>query len=331
MRRRRFLPMEELDFTVDDSLMTIRVFPNQDYPVTARCFQMSLLSMQLIRWHWHEELELIIVESGTVIVKTEAYNAELHAGQGLFLNRNLLHCITTPENEDCTFYSLRFHPRFMFGSISDSISDKYLTPVLNSEEFRYLVLDNETEISKDLLKLGQEVVELNLEKPKGFELEVKALLCQFWRRLITNISSLPMPVEQSTASTFDGHRIKLAIRYIEHHYAEAMALEGIAESIHLSKSECCRCFKRTLGITPFEYLLKYRIFMSVRKMQQKDPVADTISVLASSVGFNSASYYNKVFRKYMHCTPLEYKRRLLSSPDALLDDSFLLLSPAKKD
>lgn len=327
MKRKNLTQTEELNFSADDSLMTLRVFPNQDYPVHTHYFQMSLLSMQMIRWHWHEEMEIIIVEKGTALLKTEATTIELNAGQGIFLNSNLLHAINGKDNEDCALFSLRFHPRFLFGTIRDSISEKYLTPVLSNGEFRYLVLNNETPVSQELLQFGKQMIDLDLEKPAGYEMNVKGLLCQFWGRLVTNISALPTPPRQSMASTFDAHRIKTAIRYIEDHYSEGMALEGIADSIHLSKSECCRCFKRTLGITPFEYLLKYRIFISVRKMQRKDPVADTISDLAASVGFNSASYYNKVFRKYLHCTPLEYKRRILTSPDSMEDTSFLLLSP----
>ena len=86
---------------------------------------------------------------------------------------------------------------------------------------------------------------------------------------------------------------------------EAVTLDDIANSIMVSKSECCRCFKRTLGITPFEYLMKYRIQESAKRIQRRPQ--DSISEIAGSVGFNNTSYFNKIFKKYMECTPSEYR------------------------
>ena len=89
---------------------------------------------------------------------------------------------------------------------------------------------------------------------------------------------------------------------------ETVTLEDISSSIMVSKSECCRCFKRTLNVTPFEYLMKYRILESTKRMDRKP--LDSISEIAGSVGFNNTSYYNKIFKKYMDCTPTEYRNTI---------------------
>ena len=86
-------------------------------------------------------------------------------------------------------------------------------------------------------------------------------------------------------------------------------LDEIAESIHISKSECCRCFQRVLRVTPFEYLLKYRIFYATKLIQQQDPAASSISNLAITVGFGNISYFNKVFKRVLNMTPTEYKKQ----------------------
>ena len=108
--------------------------------------------------------------------------------------------------------------------------------------------------------------------------------------------------------------MKEAILYIEEHYSENITLDDLAASIHLSKSECCRCFKRTLQLTPFEYLMKYRIFRAASILQMNVPAPRSMSALAFSVGFNNASYFNKVFKQYLHCTPSEYKRKIKNNP-----------------
>ena len=106
----------------------------------------------------------------------------------------------------------------------------------------------------------------------------------------------------------DEARAKEAIRYIEEHYANPISLDDIAASIHVSKSECCRCIRRCMKMTPFEYLMKYRIFVAAGILCDDDS-DESIATLASRVGFNSSSYFNKLFRKYLKCTPTQYKAR----------------------
>ena len=108
-------------------------------------------------------------------------------------------------------------------------------------------------------------------------------------------------------------RVKKAILFIQDHYRDAITLDHIAESIHVSKSECCRCFKRTTKEAPFDHLLIYRVFESARRMQRADASADSIQTLSKAVGFHNASYYNKIFKKYMGCTPTQYREIIKKS------------------
>ena len=42
-------------------------------------------------------------------------------------------------------------------------------------------------------------------------------------------------------------------------------------------------------------------------MQRSDPSADTMQSLSDAVGFNNASYYNRIFKKFMGMTPTAYR------------------------
>ena len=112
----------------------------------------------------------------------------------------------------------------------------------------------------------------------------------------------------------DESRTKAAITYIMEHYEEPITLQDIADSIHISKSECCRCFKRCLQLTPFDYLLKYRIYSAVDLLAQ-DSSTLSISDIALKVGFNSSSYFNKLFKKYIGYTPSAYKKILAQNTE----------------
>ena len=102
----------------------------------------------------------------------------------------------------------------------------------------------------------------------------------------------------------DEERVKGALTYIASHYNEPITLEDISDSVHISKSECCRFFKKQMGMTIFDYILYLRIQNSLPLLKKEDSITE----VAAKVGFSSPSYYSQIFKRYMKCTPMEYKK-----------------------
>ena len=173
-----------------------------------------------------------------------------------------------------------------------------------------MLLEESDSVGAQILDTVNSVIAVNMTKKYGYELVTKSYLCQLWGILLQNV--VPQNAEKHKAGklSLDEVRVKEAILYIEEHYSEHITLDQLADSIHTSKSECCRCFKRTLQLTPIEYLMKYRIFKAANMIYIDDPASHSISNLAFSVGFNNASYFNKVFKQYLKCTPKEYRRNI---------------------
>lgn len=281
-----------------------------DFPVGASFISLDKLHLNIIHWHWHEEIEFLIINSGHVLLIMSDETILLSPGEGVFLNQNQLHSLRARDGENCSLYTLKFHPAFLFGYGQTTLSAKYLTPVLSSPDLHYLMLREDDPVSSEILTLVSDTLACCLAKRFGYELKVKSLLCSLWALLLPFATPAKELSGTSGQASLDGTRIKQALSFIEEKHMEPLTLEEIASSIHVSKSECCRCFQRSIGITPFEYLLKFRIFESTKKMMRQDEVAKSISTLAASVGFNSTSYYNKLFKKYLNCTPSEYKKSL---------------------
>lgn len=47
--------------------------------------------------------------------------------------------------------------------------------------------------------------------------------------------------------------------YIHTHYADALSLKDIADAGMMSIAQCNRCFNKMLNVTPYEYLIQYRL------------------------------------------------------------------------
>lgn len=280
-----------------------------DYPVAVYLNNLKDLYDHSVSWHWHEEIEIVLVKEGKAIFSANDNSFELTEGQGLFLNRNVLHSMHPCEGENCIFYSLVFHLSIIAPLGNNLIANKYIFPLMTS--LRFLVLDSSVESHKEMLAFALAACKVNEQQAFGYEFETRKYLTDFWLMLLKYQQQT-----QTEPSLFnpkiisDTNRTKAAMSFIQKHYTEPITLMEIADSIHVSKSECCRCFKRVLNLSPFEYLMQYRIFMAANIIVTSDYAS--FSDLAIQVGFNSSSYFNKVFKKYAHCTPSEYRKKHLS-------------------
>lgn len=280
---------------------------NLEYPVGTYLVNFNDLYTEFVRWHWHDEVEISFVINGRAKFLINDETFLLSEGQAIFINHNILHAAHPIENESCTYVSIVFQPFFLFGHGQTKLAAAYLNPIYSNPDLGYILLDGEKPFHKAAIARLEEIFTLNQEKNFGYEIHTRSALSSFWLLLLEHVetSSISSVLENPAQLTLDEARTRKAILYIQKHYSDTISLDDIASSIHVSKGECCRCFKRSIQLTPFEYLMKYRIFMAAGLIREKKNLS--IAELASSVGFNSSSYFNKLFKKYLNCTPTEYR------------------------
>lgn len=288
-----------------DNLYEKKDFGTLDYPVAVYYLDLSKSYMNRIRWHWHEEMEILIINNGLAEVSTDDAVYTLKPGQGIIINQSVLHAIQSMDRNNCTFYSIVFHPDFLFGHKSSYLHTQFLLPLQNFRLFKMFVLDENDAWHERMLDAVNDAIAVNLKKPFGYEIAAKGHLCRFWSELIGQLPD--MKTAPPPHVSLDEQRVKQAMLYIRIHHAEPISLDEIANSVHISKSECCRCFARTLQMTPFEYLMRYRILEATKKMSESPGAPISIADLALSVGFNNTSYFNKLFKKFLGCTPTYYR------------------------
>lgn len=309
---------EPLTIKVRDDFYEERQHGTLDFPVEIYKTDLNKMYLGLVGWHRHGEVEFILVTEGKACFYSDDTSFVLEKGQGLFINHNVLHSVKALQNIDCHYYSIVFHPAFIFSYNHSSLSTNYLLPVTNHPSLRHLLLDPSDEKLERLLRILEQIIAADEEKAFGYELRIKGLFIDAWLVLIEQIPFLfdvhkPSVKEQIS---LDEDRIKEAIAYISEHFSDPITLQDIAGSIHLSKSECCRCFKRCLHTTPFEFLTRYRIYSAINLIN-RDTEGLSISEIALQTGFNSSSYFNKQFKKYTGCTPSDLRGRIKGHPENL--------------
>ncbi|MBO9608040.1 MAG: helix-turn-helix domain-containing protein [Paenibacillaceae bacterium] len=92
--------------------------------------------------------------------------------------------------------------------------------------------------------------------------------------------------------------------FVEKRFPDNFSLDDLAEHLDITKSYLCTLFKQHYKRTPVDYVSEYRV------EKAKDLLRTTrtkIVEIGSSVGFNSNSYFTRIFKQYTGITPSEYR------------------------
>ena len=81
-----------------------KTFGTLDYPVNLYYLDLHKSYMNRIRWHWHEEMEIIIINDGIAEIATDDTTYQITPGQGIIINQNVMHSIYSVDENNCTFY-----------------------------------------------------------------------------------------------------------------------------------------------------------------------------------------------------------------------------------
>lgn len=92
-----------------------------------------------------------------------------------------------------------------------------------------------------------------------YEIEIASELSILWKNLILN----GLRLKYNEKEMIKNQRMKQMLNWIHLHFAEKIKLDDIAKAGQLSRSECCRYFKKMLKKSPLTYVLNYRIQQSL--------------------------------------------------------------------
>ena len=101
------------------------------------------------------------------------------------------------------------------------------------------------------------------------------------------------------------NRAKRAVDFIRAHYAEELPTELLAAKLNLSPSRFFSVFHEATGMTAIEYRNLVRTDVAMQLLLTTDKSVEEIS---EEVGFSSAVYFRRVFKKNTGVNCREYRR-----------------------
>lgn len=290
--------MKVKNFIVNQSLKELTQHRTVELPIA--CYETTIQQNihGYIPLHWHEEIQFVLIVKGEAIFQINEESVVVRKGEGLFINSSCLHMAEDKKQSGCVYICLNVSPYFV---LSQELHSTYVTPYMQATNLPYVFIDANELWGKNIVDAMLTIKQLLERKPQYFEIDITMQLTFIWKNLIFN----GFHPEYVQAEIEKNQRMKQMLSWIHRHYAEKIMLEDIARAGHLSRSECCRYFKRTLKTTPLNYVMDYRIQQSLGLLQQAE---STVTEVAYQVGFNSTSYFIDKFKKSMNMTPLAYKK-----------------------
>lgn len=297
----RYIRITMIQIHTTDSQREMKAHGDYHFPVHISEESIGIYEGGAFMWHWHPEIELTWIQSGRIDYRVNEQQYILKQEEGLFCNSNALHSGYMTENMNCEYLSITFHPRFIYGYETSVLQTRYVDFITSSPRLSSLALRPEISWQAEILDTMKQIYGWSKHPPVDYELSVHLALARIWQLLYRYFVSLPDTAEPA-AQHLD--RLKRILSFIQTHYNEPLTLEDIADSVNICKSECCRFFKKHMHMTLFDYLLFYRIQQSLPLLKGDDSITD----IAGRVGFSNPCYYGKIFKRYMNCSPREYRQ-----------------------
>jgi AraC-like DNA-binding protein len=257
-------------------------------------------------WHYHPEYELVYVEADAGIRHVGTHISGYTHSDLVFIGSNLPHL-----NFD---YRLRSD----YHQIVIQLRTDFLGAAIN--------LAPELSLIHTLFKSAAYGI--------AFHGDTRALVAQKLKQL-NNLNSFDQLLElihifqlladsneytilnkDETSKDFilkDKIRMGAIYEYIDAHYAQKPDVNIVAGKVNLTTPAFCRYFKRQTNITFTEFVNQYRIERAKNLLMQDKNITET----CYAVGFESLSYFNKLFNKIVGENPSDFKKKWVGHSNKL--------------
>lgn len=260
----------------------------------------------VIDCHWHDEAEIFYCIEGEALFQVDTDYFPVSAGEAVFIDGGDIHAAHAHGTEGCTFFSFVFDTHLLASAHYDAIQENLILPLQErTATFPRIIRQNE-DYELGLLHHITSIMKKCNDGLPGFEGAVKGHLFL----MLSEIVSQQKTCHRMTSNRNENskiERLKTVIEYIQQNYYNPIRLSELAELVPMSEGQFCRFFKSMTRQTPIDYINSYRIRQAIELLRQPDR---KISDIALEVGYDNISYFIRVFRKVMNCSPSEFRKKL---------------------
>lgn len=233
-------------------------------------------------FHYHDMYEIYMLESGE---------------RNLFVNENVY---TTSKNNVYLLKPYVLHRsegNTAFEGICLHFSEKYL------DRYYSKIFKNQL-----LQCFGNAVIELSETAAERFSSTAAEMIGKSMEQ-----KAVYLPVLLDLLNSSGKNNVDLRgcmpeiINYINANFTVIKSIDEIAQRFYLSKNYISSLFKQQTGMSFIKYINTLKIQFACYRLSTPDY---SIAQIAAESGFESSTYFCRVFRKIMGCSPTQYRNNL---------------------
>ncbi|MDB5089734.1 MAG: AraC family transcriptional regulator [Mucilaginibacter sp.] len=248
-------------------------------------------------WHYHPEVELVYVEADAGIRHVGTHISTYTHSDLVFIGSNLPHLnFDYRLRSDYNQIVIQLRTDFLGTAVGLVPEFSVINNLFKSAEYG-IAFNGETKnlVAQKLKQLGS----LNSLDQLLQLISIFQLLANSNEGVILN--------DDLTSKNFilkDKIRMGAIYEYIDAQYHQKPDVNVVAEKVNLTTPAFCRYFKRQTNMTFTEFVNQYRIERAKNLLMQNHNVSET----CYAIGFESISYFNKLFKQIVGENPSDFRR-----------------------
>ena len=240
--------------------------------------------------HWHEELQLIYVDEGSLNMTVGNRKSALNAGDVQMINPCEVHSL---KKSSAKFLSVHFSRVFVQSFFE------------TAESYGYVLEDGSQE-RREMVFLMQKLLAVERNNFDEYSSLVKySLLLKMLRLLLTRCRTEKTVSIYGTSRSLDDDVIAVK-QYIEANYHRKIMTADYENLLHFDATYVMTYFKKQTGMTIMGYAIKERTKHALGDYLTHDiPIGEA----AKKNGFCHYNHFTKACHKYYGASPTEIKRQ----------------------
>jgi len=256
----------------------------------------SVVTYFEFKWHYHPEYELTLITQGEGKRLVGDSYENFETGDLVLLGPGLPHTWSSePAVEEKT------------SAVVIQFSAEFINSFLQHSELETIkrLLDNSHTGLYFPAEQCKAVIQKIKKQPGRKGISRITCLLDILQLLSTQVGK-PLSSEffASAKGKDNEERINKVCGYIQKHSAENISLDKVASLVGLTNSAFCKFFKRVTGKTFSDHVNDIRTGNACRMLTESDK---TINEIAFASGFESLTYFNRVFLKKKKMTPRDFR------------------------
>jgi AraC-like DNA-binding protein len=251
-------------------------------------------------WHFHPEFELVYIE-GTDGTRHVGSHISRYEGSDLvFIGSNIPHLnFDYGVKGDYEKIVLHIQPDFLQGVLEKTPELRHIHQFLQQSAHGIAIHGATKQKAASMLK--------SLAQLPPFQQFIHVLnLLELLALSDETLLLHDKPVEtRPHARTQD--RLQRIYHLVDENYQRKIEVAEAARLCHMTNAAFCRYFKQWTRLSFVDFLHHYRISIAQRKLL----AAETVSDACYASGFDSLSYFNRIFKKVVGESPSAFRRRHL--------------------